>query len=127
MNFISIPTINDIYIQIDGKRLAIVEEYFSKSTREILNINVFGSDQPIRSINGNLSHHIELKRIHIQAENFSDNIDFFALSNFDIVVVKPTSSIVFSNCEWSSISESFDGRHSFLEKISAHSPSRLEV
>ena len=52
MAFISFPTSKDIYIEVDGRRLATAQSYKAKSTRESRYVEAFGSAEPVGTVGG---------------------------------------------------------------------------
>lgn len=100
MKRLDIPVSSDIYIEADGRRLAIVESYKAQALRELYAIEELGSPLPVQTVSGKVRYRLELKRVV-----FSGSVDFHALSGFSVVIVKPGSRTVFSGCEWEQISE----------------------
>ena len=80
------PTAKDIYIEVDGRRLAAAQSYRVKTTREARFVESFGSAQPAGTVAGQPRHTIELTRLQVVGET---GVDFHALSDFTIVIVKP--------------------------------------
>ena len=50
MAFITFPTSKDIYIEIDGRRLATAQSYKAKTTRESRYVEAFGSAEPVGTV-----------------------------------------------------------------------------
>lgn len=62
MAFITFPTSKDIYIEIDGRRLATAQSYKAKTTRESRYVEAFGSAEPVGTVGGRVRHVLELTR-----------------------------------------------------------------
>ena len=60
MNATGFPTSKDIYIEVDGKKVAVVQSYSAKTTRTSSVVEAFGEDQPVATIPGPRKHTIEL-------------------------------------------------------------------
>ena len=44
------PTSSDIYLEVDGKKVAVVQSYTAKSTKTSRTVEAFGEDQPDRKV-----------------------------------------------------------------------------
>lgn len=121
------PTSKDIYIEVNGKKLAVVEGYKAYSKRESRYIEAFGESEPVGTVSGKTKHYIELFRVYICSSNMSDEVSFFDLTNFNLVIVKPDRRIVYSGCEWSQINESAGINDTVLEGISLIAAHRMEI
>ncbi len=117
----------DIYIEINNRKIAIIQSYSIKSIREYKSIESFGSKEPIAILPKYLKHFIDISKIQLLNTEFSDNIDFFSLSNFNLTIFRPDKQLIFSGCEWISISESFSINKNCIESISISSIQRLEI
>ncbi len=124
---ITFPTSKDIYLEVNGKKLAVVESYKAKSTCESKYIEAFGQDEPVGAIAGKIHHTVELSRVYACEENSSNHINFYELHNFNLVIVKPDRKIIYSGCEWSGINESASINSSVLENVTLIATKRMEV
>jgi hypothetical protein len=127
MPLLNIPTSKDIFIEINGKKIATVESYKAKSTRESKYVEAFGETEPIGAVGGRVRHVLEVSRIYMETGSFSDGIDFFGLSNFNLVVVKPDRRIIYSGCEWASIGENVSLNDVILENVTILAAKRMEL
>lgn len=66
------PTAKDIYIEVDGRRLAAAQSYRVKTTREARFVESFGSAQPAGTVAGQPRHTIELTRLQVVGETGVD-------------------------------------------------------
>ena len=118
------PTAKDIYIEVDGRRLAAAQSYRVKTTREARFVESFGSAQPAGTVAGQPRHTIELTRLQVVGET---GVDFHALSDFTIVIIKPDRKILFTGCQWSGVTEQAESSDPVSEKLTAVAAARLEV
>ena len=123
MTGVTIPTSKDITIEIDGKKLAVVQSCTVKTVREPRSIEAFGSENPVATVGGKLTHTLELKKI-VPVKGLND-LDFYGLSDFTIVIAKPDTRIVYSGCEWSSIGETLGLNSPCIETMQAVARKRL--
>ena len=61
MKVAGFPTSSDIYLEIDGKKVAVVQSYSAKSTRSSQTVEAFGEDEPVATIPGQRNHVLELE------------------------------------------------------------------
>lgn len=124
MNF---PTSRDIYIEVNGKRLAVAQGYKAKTVKESRYIEAFGSEQPVGTVGGRLKYVLELTRVCATRDAAGDHIDFYGLSGFNVVIVKPDRQVIFSGCEWGEILESAPLGDVALESVTIVASKRMEL
>ena len=124
---IRFPTSQDIYIEVNGKKLAVVESYKAKSIQDSKYIEALGEKEPVGVVTGKINHLIELSRVYSYCDINGDSINFYDLQNFNLVVVKPDRRIVYSNCEWIGINESASVNDAILENVQIISAKRMEI
>ncbi|MDO4731755.1 MAG: hypothetical protein Q4B14_06540 [Clostridia bacterium] len=124
---VSFPTSKDIYIEINGKKLAVIESYKSTSKRESRHIEAFGENESVGTIPGKIKYYVEISRIYMCDTNMNSEIDFYNLSDFNLTIVKPDKRILYSNCEWTQISESAGINDTLIESLSLIASSRMEL
>ena len=127
MNIEGFPTSSDIYLEIDGKKVAVVQSYAAKSTRTSSTVEAFGEQEPVATIPGTDSHVIELTRLYATDDAIRDGIRFHDLADFSLVICKPDRRIIYSGCQWSSIQESGALGAMVIEKITVTAAKRMEV
>ncbi|BFK88331.1 hypothetical protein INF37_12060 [Pseudoflavonifractor sp. DSM 107456] len=127
MNVAGFPTSSDIYLEVDGKKVAVVQSYAAKSSKTSKNVEAFGEDQPVAAIPGQRTHVIELTRLYATDEAIRDGIDFHSLEDFSLVICKPDRKILYSGCQWSSIQESGALGAMVVEKITVVAAKRIET
>ena len=120
---LSIPTSNDIYIEVNGRRLAVAQSYRAKTSRDSKYVEAFGSAEPVGTVGGRIQHLLQLSRVHISG----DAVDFHAISGFNVVIVKPDRKIIYSGCEWSAIDETLSVGGVVLESVSIVAAKRMEL
>lgn len=121
------PTSSDIYLEIEGKKVAVVQSYTAKTTRSSQNVEAFGEDEPVATIPGPRSHVIELTRLYATDEAIRDGINFHDLTDFSLVICKPDRKIIYSGCQWSSIDETGALGAMVVEKITVVATKRIET
>ncbi|WP_209344062.1 hypothetical protein [Flavonifractor sp. AGMB03687] len=121
------PTSSDIYLEIEGKKVAVVQSYTAKTTRSSQNVEAFGEDEPVATIPGPRSHVIELTRLYATDEAIRDGINFHDLTDFSLVICKPDRKIIYSGCQWSSIGETGALGAMVVEKITVVATKRIET
>ncbi|MEG1747520.1 MAG: hypothetical protein RR226_03745 [Oscillospiraceae bacterium] len=127
MTISGFPTSSDIYLEIKGKKVAVVQSYTARTTRESGTIEAFGQEQPVATIPGKTKHIIELTRLYATDSAVEDGIHFYDLEDFDVVICKPKRKIVYSHCQWSSISEVGALGAMVVEKITVIATKRMET
>ena len=127
MSIPGFPTSSDIYLEVDGTRVAVVQSYTVKSTRTSSAVEAFGESEPVATIPGQANHVVELKRLYATDEAIRDGIDFYSLSGFSLVICKPDRKIIYSGCEWSAIHEEGQLNAMVAEKITVVASKRLEA
>lgn len=124
---ISFPTSNEIYIEINARRLAVAQSYRARTNRESRPVEAFGSTEPVGTIGGRVYHQLELGRVSVTGSTLDDGVNFHELSGFNVVIVKPGRKIIYSGCEWSAIDETASLGNVVLEQVSILAAKRMEV
>lgn len=81
-----IPTSSDIYLEVDGKKVAVVQSYTAQSTKSSTMVEAFGEREPVATIPGQSRHVLELTRIYATDEALADGIHFHDLEDFSLVI-----------------------------------------
>lgn len=121
------PTSSDIYLEVNGKKVAVVQSYSVRSTRSSCVVEAFGEDQPVATVQGPAQHVIELSRLYATDQAIADGLKFHELSNFSLVICKPDRRIIYSGCQWSAIQETGTLGAMVLEKVTVAAAKRVEV
>jgi len=121
------PTSSDIYLEVDGVKVAVVQSYSAKATKTSSTVEAFGEAEPVATVAGQTTHTLELTRLYATDEAIRDGIDFYSLDGFSLVICKPDRKIIYSDCQWSSISETGTLGDMVLEKVGIVATKRLET
>ena len=127
MNITGFPTSSDIYLEVDGKKVAVVQSYTARTSRSSRNVEAFGEDEPVATIPGPRNHVLELTRLYATDEAIRDGINFHDLEDFSLVICKPDRKIIYSGCQWSGIDEDGELGAMVVEKITIAAAKRIET
>ena len=94
------PTSADIYLELDGRKIAVVQSYRAK---------------------------VELTRLYATDTAISDGIDFYNLTDFSLVICKPDRKVIYSGCEWSGIQEDGELNATVAERVTLTAARRIET
>ena len=121
------PTSSDIYLEVDGVKVAVVQSYSARAVKTSTTVEAFGEAEPVATVAGQTTHALELTRLYATDEAIRDGIDFYSLDGFSLVICKPDRKIIYSDCQWSSISETGTLGNMVLEKVGIVAAKRLET
>lgn len=121
------PTSSDIYLEVNGKKIAVVQSYSAKSTKSAAAVEAFGEEQPVATIQGQAIHTVELTRLYATDEAISDGLKFHELYDFSLVICKPDRKVIYSGCNWSSIQETGALGAMVVEKVTITAAKRIET
>ena len=127
MRISGFPTSSDIYLEIDGKKVAVVQSYTAKTTKSSTAVEAFGEEEPVATIPGPRTHVLELTRLYATDEAIRDGINFHDLEDFSLVICKPDRKIIYSGCQWSAIGETGALGAMVVEKITVVAAKRIET
>ena len=127
MSATGFPTSSDIYLEIDGKKIAVVQSYNAKASRGSTSVEAFGESEPVATIQGQPNYEIELTRLYATDEAIRDGIDFYALSGFSLVICKPDRKVIYADCQWTSIKEAGELGAMVLEQVTMVASHRIET
>lgn len=124
---VQITTSNDIWIELNGQRIAGVQSYSTKYTNDVKTVDAFGQDIPIGWTRGKKAYSLDLTKVYLEDTAIADGIDFYSLSDgdFDLVIVKNGRRTVYKNCIVSSISEDGNLNDKVQEKMSLTAHNRI--
>ncbi len=122
-----IPTTADIYIEVDGIRVAVVQSYRAVTSRESRAIEAFGQEEPVATVRGASRYMLELSRLYATDDAIRDGIRFAELDGFSLVICKPDRSIIYSDCQWQELSESAEVGGVVLERVTIVAGHRTEL
>ncbi len=122
-----IPTSADIYLEVDGVRVAVVQSYRAVTTRKSRAVEAFGQEEPVATVRGASRYTLELSRLYATDDAIRDGIDFSALDSFSLVINKPDRSIIYYDCQWQELSESAEVGGMVLEHVTIVAGHRTEL
>ena len=127
MKMTGFPTSSDIYLEVDGVKVAVVQSYTARTSRSSTTVEAFGEEEPVATVPGKTSHVLELTRLYATDEAIRDGLNFHELSGFSLVICKPDRKIIYSDYQWSSISEDAALGDMVVEKITVVAAKRIET
>ena len=127
MEVTGFPTSADIYLELNGKKVAVVQSYTAKASKTSRSVEAFGEKEPVATIAGQSRYTLELTRLYATDDAVSDGINFYDLSDFSLVICKPDRKIIYSDCQWSGISEQGELDAMVAEKITVTAARRIET
>ncbi len=127
MSIAGFPTSSDIYLEVNGTKVAVVQSYTSKASKTSRAVEAFGEAEPVATVQGQTVHTLELTRLYATDEAIRDGLDFYTLSDFSLVICKPDRKIIYSNCQWSSIGEAGTLGNMVVEKVTIVAAKRIEM
>ena len=127
MEITGFPTSADIYLEVDGKKVAVVQSYSSKASKTSQSVEAFGESEPVATIPGQTKYVLELTRLYATDDAISDGISFYDLSDFSLVICKPDRRVIYSGCQWSTIAEEGELNAMVAEKVTVLAAKRIEV
>ena len=127
MDMKGFPTSSDIYLELDGKKVAVVQSYSVKATKSSQSVEAFGESEPVATIEGQRKYVLELTRLYATDDAISDGINFYELQDFSLVICKPDRRIIYSGCEWSGIQEDGELNATVAEKVTLTAARRIET
>ena len=127
MEVTGFPTSADIYLELNGKKVAVVQSYTAKASKTSRSVEAFGEKEPVATIAGQSRYTLELTRLYATDDAVSDGINFYDLSDFSLVICKPDRKIIYSGCQWSAISETGALSAMVVEKVTIVAAKRIET
>lgn len=121
------PTSSDIWLEVDGQKVAVVQGYSCKASRTSMTVEAFGEDEPVATVQGPQSYVIQLSRLYATDQAAADGLNFYELKNFSLVICKPDRKVIYSGCQWSAIQEEGKVGSMVAEKVTVVAASRIEV
>ena len=127
MDMKGFPTSSDIYLELDGRKVAVVQGYTAKASKSSKNVEAFGESEPVGTIEGQKKYVLGLTRLYATDDAISDGINFYDLTDFSLVICKPDRKIIYSDCQWSAIQETGTLGEMVLEKVTLVASRRIET
>lgn len=120
------PTSKDIYFVLDGKKVAIVQNYSTSYQKEDREVDAFGEEEIVGYAQGKKKYSIKISKAYMSDSAISDGLSFYDLDNFDFHIVKPDRRIVYTGCSINSIDEEGQLNDIIVENIQIRAVSRRE-
>jgi hypothetical protein len=127
MDVTGFPTSADIYLELEGKKVAVVQSYTAKASKSSKNVEAFGESEPVATIEGQKTYTLELTRLYATDDAVSDGINFYDLADFSLIICKPDRKIIYSGCQWSNIQEEGQLNAMVAEKVTVVAAKRIET
>ena len=127
MDMRGFPTSSDIYLELDGRKIAVVQSYTAKASKSSQSVEAFGESEPVATIEGQRKYTLELTRLYATEEAVSDGINFYDLQDFSLVICKPDRKIIYSGCQWSAIQEEGQLNAMVAERVTVVAAKRIET
>ena len=121
------PTSADIYLEMDGKKVAVVQSYTARATKSSQSVEAFGESEPVATIEGQKRYTLELTRLYATDNAVSDGINFYDLAHFSLVICKPDRRVIYSGCQWSAVREEGQLNAMVAEKVTVVAAKRIET
>ena len=121
------PTSSDIWLEVDGQKVGVVQGYSCKASRTSMTVEAFGEDEPVATVQGPQSYVIQLSRLYATDQALADGLNFYDLKNFSLVICKPDRKVIYSDCQWSGIEEDAQLGKTVVEKLTLVARSRMET
>ena len=121
------PTSADIYLEMDGKKVAVVQSYTARATKSSQSVEAFGESEPVATIEGQKQYTLELTRLYATDSAVSDGINFYDLTDFSLVICKPDRRVIYSGCQWSAVREEGQLNAMVAEKVTVVAAKRIET
>ena len=87
-----------VYLEADGKRVAVVGSYTEQCTQQSRIIAAWGEQEPAGTAPGRVEYGVTVENV-IPA----DGVDLYALSDFSLIIVKSAVKVIYSGCRWNNI------------------------
>ena len=127
MSIAGFPTSSDIYLEVDGVKVAVVQSYSAKASKTSQSVEAFGESEPVAILPGQTQYSLTLKRLYATDEAISDGINFYDLADFSLVICKPDRKVIYSGCEWSGIQEDGELNATVAERVTLTAARRIET
>ena len=114
------PTSADIYLELDGRKIAVVQGYTARASKS-------SQSEPVATIEGQRKYTLELTRLYATEDAVTDGINFYDLRDFSLVICKPDRKVIYSSCQWSAIQEEGQLNAMVAEKVTVVASKRIET
>jgi hypothetical protein len=102
---VEFPTSKNVTFEIDSKVLAVVQSYNTSYSKEDREVDAFGKSEPVGFTEGKKQYTIRITKAYVTDAAIADGVNFYNISNFEFVIVKPFKRIVYGGCSITSVDE----------------------
>ena len=74
MSIAGFPTSSDIYLEVDGTKVAVVQSYTAKAAKTSRAVEAFGEEEPVATVPGQINHVLELTRLDATDEAIRESL-----------------------------------------------------
>src|SRR5699024_6928467 len=124
---IGFPTSSDIWLELEGEKVAVVPSYSARATKTSVVVEAFGAQEPVATIAGQDQHPRELTRPYAADTAISEGTDIYSIQDFSLVICEPDRKVIYSGCNWNAIAEEGKLGAMVAEKVSVIARKRMEV
>lgn len=121
------PTSSDIWLELDGKKVAVVQSYTCRTTRNSFSVEAFGEEESVATVQGPQNYVIQLTRLYATDQAVADGLSFYQMRDFSLVICKPDRKVIYSDCQWSDIQEDAQLGKMVVEKLTLVAGHRIET
>lgn len=121
-----LPTSKDVYFELNGIKVAVVQSYNTSYSKEDKEVDAFGTADPVGYTAGKKQYTIRITKAYVTDVALADKISFYTIDNFEFVIVKPNKRIVYSGCSITGIEEEGSLNDVIAENISIRASKRRE-
>ena len=105
----------------------MAQSYKARTAKESRYVEAFGSREPVGAVDGRVKHLLELTRVCVTGAALRERVDFYALTDFNVVIAKPDRRVIYSGCQWTEISEAASAGDLLFETVTIAASRRMEV
>lgn len=116
------PGLDEIFVEVNGLRMSLVSGYTCRAER----ITEPAGEETGEMTEESVVYTVELVRMLSHGE-YNDGINFHELAHFDVTVLKNNMHVRYTDCEWSTITESGSSDAGVLETTVITSKGRSEL
>lgn len=120
------PSSKDVFFELDGKKVAVVQNYSTSYTKEDREVDAFGEDESIGYTKGKKKYSIKISKAYINQGAYKDGINFYTIDDFEFVIVKPDRRIVYTGCSINQVDEEGSLNDIIAENITIRATRRRE-
>lgn len=120
------PTSKDIYFELDGQKVAVVQNYSTSYSKDDREVDSFGEEKPVGYAPGKKQYTVKITKAYIDDPAVKDGISFYNIDNFNFVIVKPDRRVVYTGCSITGIDEDGSLNDIIAENINIRATDRRE-